>query len=98
MYTKIHHSYRNVFAVCDSNLIGKKFEEGKMQLEVRENFFKEKESSYEEVVSMMKMQLKDYATFNIVGEESVKAALEAGIICQEGIGKIQNIPFALVLF
>jgi hypothetical protein len=37
------------------------------------------------------------STFNIVGEESVKAALKAGIIKKEGITRIQGVPIALVL-
>jgi hypothetical protein len=32
-----------------------------------------------------------------VGKESVNAAVKAGLIKEEGIKKIQDIPFALVL-
>ena len=42
------------------------------------------------------MKLED-STFNIVGEKSVKTALETGIVSKGGIGKIAGIPFALVL-
>ncbi len=94
---KIHRSYRSVVAVCDSELIGKKYEEGIKQLELRENFFRGEEKSYEEIVEMMKKQILEDASFNIAGKESVKAALEAGIISEEGIAKVQGIPFALVL-
>ena len=41
---------------------------------------------------------KEDATFNIVGKESIKAALDAGIIQEHGITKIDNIPIALGLF
>ena len=37
------------------------------------------------------------ATFNIIGEEAVQTALEAGVIDEKGIIKIQEIPIALVL-
>ena len=40
---------------------------------------------------------EDDATFNIIGKKSIKTALEAGIISKEGIKKIQNIPFALIV-
>ena len=40
---------------------------------------------------------KEDATFNIVGKESVQTALEAGIIKEQGIIKIQEVPIALVL-
>ena len=98
---KIYKSYRIVVAICDSNLIGKRFEEkfekGIKQLDIRENFYKDEELSYEEAVELMKLQAREDATFNIVGKESVKAALESGIIDKSGIGKVDGIPYALVL-
>jgi hypothetical protein len=101
MFVKIHKSYRNVVAVCDSNLLGKtfseKFEKGTKQLDIRESFYKGEEKSYPEVVEILKFQSKEDATFNIVGPESVKAAEEAGIIEPGAFLKIQNIPYVLVL-
>lgn len=97
MFVNVIKSYRDVVAVCDKELLGKKFEEGKFQLDVKESFFKGKESSKEEVAEIMRdMKLED-STFNIIGEKSIQTALEAGIVTKEGIGKIANIPFALVL-
>ena len=98
---KIHKSYRIIVAVCDFDLLGKKFEEeisqGVKQLDLRESFYKNQEISYEKTVELIKSQAKEDATFNIVGKESIKAALEAGIISKSGIGKINGIPYALVL-
>lgn len=97
MYIKIHDSYRKVVALCDSGLIGKKFTEGIRQIELKEHFFKGEEKSYSEIVEILLDLDKEDATFNIVGEESVKAALEANIISSEGIFTIDNIPIALGL-
>ncbi|MBS3065462.1 DUF424 domain-containing protein [Candidatus Pacearchaeota archaeon] len=97
MFVKIHKSYRTVVAICDSNLIGKKFDEGKKQLHLRENFYKDKEVSKEELIKTMKRQLLEDACFNIVGKESITIALEVGIIKKEGVHKIKGVPFALVL-
>lgn len=97
MFIKIYRSYRRVVALCDSDLLGKKFEEGKRQLDVRENFYKGDEVSNEAAADILKRELKEDATFNIVGPESVKVALETGVIAQENIGTVQNIPFALKL-
>lgn len=94
---KIHRSYRDVVAICDSNLIGKKFEEGQKQLEVRENFYKDKELSSEKALNLIQLEAKEDSTFNIVGPESIKLAKQAGIITDEGIKKIQGVPLALVL-
>jgi hypothetical protein len=97
MHIKIHKSYRDVVALCDSDLIGKKFEEGKRQLEIKEHFFKGEEVSKEEAIQQLKFQLREDATFNIVGKESTKAAVEAGLFREEDIDFIENIPFGLKL-
>ncbi|MEM4271730.1 MAG: DUF424 family protein [Candidatus Pacearchaeota archaeon] len=94
---KIHNSYRKVVAVCDSDLIGKKFEEGNRQLDARENFYKGDEYNKEKAVQIIKKQAIEDASFNIVGKESINASIEAGIIKKEGILKLKGIPFALTL-
>lgn len=90
-------TYRDVVAICDSELLGKRFEEGKFQLDIKESFFKGDEIGEEKTIEILKDMEKEDATFNIVGEKSTDIALKAGIIRQEGIGKIKGIPFALVL-
>ena len=45
----------------------------------------------------MKRMIREDATFNIVGEKSVNAAIKAEIISPDSIGKIAGIPFAMLL-
>ncbi len=97
MQIKIHRSYRNVIAIADSELVGKKFEEGKFQLDVRENFYKDNEVTKEELIKIIERHAMEDSTFNIVGEESIKAAIEAGLISKEAVRKIAGIPFTLTL-
>ena len=97
IFIKIHASYRKVIAICDSDLIGKKFEDGKRQLDVRETFYKGTEYAPEEAITIIRRQAIEDASFNIVGKESVEAALKAGIIKKEGIHKLKGIPFALTM-
>jgi hypothetical protein len=97
MQIKIHKAYRIVVALCDTNLIGKTFEEGIKQIQIRENFFKGDEKNKQETIEILQNMQKEDATFNIVGKESIQTALEAGIIKESGIIKIQNVPIALVL-
>lgn len=97
MLIRIIKSYRDIVAICDSNLLGKRLEEGKFQLEVKESFFGGEETNKEKAIDIMQRMSRGDATFNIVGEKSVNAALEAGIVTQHGIKKIQGIPFALIL-
>jgi hypothetical protein len=98
MFINVIKSYRNVVAICDKELLGKIFEEGNFQLDVKENFFKgEEETSEEKAIQKIRQMSIEDSTFNIVGKESVNAAIKAGILSKEEIGRIKGIPFALVL-
>ena len=94
---KVYKSYRTVVTACDSELLGKKFEEGIKQLDVRENFYKGEEVSEDEAIKVMEFQLREDATYNIIGEKAINAAMKAGAITEEAVGKIAGIPFALKL-
>lgn len=97
MLIKIIRAQRDIVAVCDSNLIGKKFEQGKFQLDLTGSFFKGNEVPKKEVIKIMQDMKKEDSTFNIVGKESTTTAIKAGIITKECVKKIQGVPFALVL-
>jgi uncharacterized protein len=97
MNVKVIKSKRDIVAVCDSDLIGKKFEEGKMQLDVKENFFSGEEMNEEETIKVLEKMADEDATFNIIGEKSIEAALKSGIISEESVCEIQGIPFVLIL-
>jgi len=101
MFVNVIKSYRDTVAICDSELLGKYFEEGKFQLDIKENFYKGEEKSAQEVIQIIQDMKKEDATFNIVGERSVDTAIKAGLVKEDSIGKsigkIKNIPFILVL-
>lgn len=98
MYLKLHKSYRNVLALCDENLIGKKFEQGQFQLDIREKFYKGELLDKEKAIRILKQQALNDATFNISGQESIECAKESGLIQNDdGIKRIQDIPFTLIL-
>ncbi|MBT4257692.1 DUF424 family protein [archaeon] len=97
MFVNIIRTYRDVVAICDKELIGKKFYEGKFQLDVKENFYKGEEMNEEKTIQILKNMKREDATFNIVGEKSINAAIKAEVINENAIGKIENIPFSLVL-
>jgi hypothetical protein len=93
----VHDSYRWVVAICDKDLIGRQLIEGERALDLSGNFFKGVEMSDEEVFEEISRCVDEDATFNIVGERSIRLALEAGIIFPEGVMRIEGVPFALVL-
>jgi hypothetical protein len=97
MLVKIHNSYRSIIAICDSNLIGKTFEEGNRCIFINPNFFQGEEKAENEVLEIIEQGSAEDYTFNIVGQESIAIALKSGIIKQEGITTIQGVPIALVL-
>ncbi len=100
MYVNIIESYRNVVTICDKELLGKRFEEGIKQLDIKESFYKGENGKIcktEEIKEIIKNWLKEDATFNIVGEKAIQLALNEKIIDGEGIAKIENIPYALIL-
>lgn len=96
MLIKIHKSYRDIISVCDSELLGKRFEQGNHTLELTD-FYDGDEIEEEELIELLQDYNKEDATFNIVGKKSINAALKAGIIDEQGIKNVQEIPFALVL-
>lgn len=97
MLIKIHKSYRDVIAICDSDLLGKKFEQGNLQLDLTGEFFKGEEKSEKEALKIIKDASTEDASFNIIGKQSTQIALKVGIISKEGIKKVQGVPFALTL-
>lgn len=97
LLVKVHKSYRNVVAICDVELSGKTFEQGNHELKIKEPFFGGDELSEQEALKIIQKQSDEDATFNIVGPNAVKTCLKAGIITEQGIKNIDNIPYAMVL-
>ena len=96
MLVNIINSYRYIVAICDSELLGKYFEEDKFQLDVKESFFKGEEKTEQETIEIIQDMKREDATFNIVGEKSTNTAIKAGLISKESIKTIQGIPFSMV--
>jgi hypothetical protein len=97
MLVKIHSAYRYVVAICDKDILGKKFEEGKFILDVKENFFNGDEVDEERLIEIIRDMVTEDATFNVIGEKSINTALSCNLINKTGVKKIQGVPYALVL-
>ena len=97
MYIRAHKAYRLIVAICDENLLGKTFEEGKKILDIKDDFFGGDKVEEPELMVLMKDYATSDGTFEIVGKKSTDAALKIGLISQEGVKEIQGIPYALVL-
>jgi len=92
MIIKVHKTQdgRRIIAICDNNLIGKKFEEKNLQLDLTSDFYKGEEKTKEEIIE----SIKGSYIVNIVGKKSISLAIKLGIINKDNIIKIKNIPHA----
>ena len=79
-----------LIGACDEKLIGKKFSEGKFYLDVNKKFYDGKKITTE----VLKKYLSDATIANLVGEETIKCAIELGLVDPDCIIKIKGIPHA----
>ena len=79
---------RLLLAVCDSELIGKKFEDDKIQLDLSSDFYKGEEMDEEKVLKLMKCA----SMVNLVGKKSVSFGIKAGIVEKEQVIEVEGIP------
>lgn len=90
-YIKLHVSqFKSLLAVCDSDLIGRKFSEGSMRLNISKSFFKGELVNEERAV----LEMKKAGSLNIVGNKAIELAIKGGVVEKENL--IEGIPFALV--
>jgi uncharacterized protein len=80
-----------ILVVTDSNIIGKKFEEGNKQLDLTDNFYAGEEKTSEEV----KKLINDAYVLHLTGEEAVSLGKELRLV--ENVIVIKDIPHAEVL-
>jgi hypothetical protein len=79
-----------IVAVCDIDILGKKFKEGKFVLKLDESFYKGEEVGDNDV----KEALSCATIANIAGERSIACAVECGCIEPDTVIFIDGIPHA----
>jgi len=84
------HGNDVLIGACDENLIGKTFEEGKYQIEVRKDFYDGERVTPE----ILKEFLENATIANLVGDETIACAIEMGLIDPDCVIKIKGIPHA----
>ncbi len=91
MYMKKYETEGQIIvAVCDKNILGKKFKEGELVLKLDDCFYKGDEVCTEEVIDA----LSSATIANIVGEKAIACAVDCGCIDPDTIIFIQGIPHA----
>jgi len=79
-----------LIGACDEQLIGKKFEKGKLQINVTKEFYDGERIKAE----AFKKYLQNATIANLVGKETIKCAIDLGLIDPDCIIRIQGIPHA----
>jgi len=80
-------------AVCDTELLGETFREGKLKLEVKADFYKGVQTSISEALGAV----NDADIANLVGPEIVAAAVEQGLVDRSAIIRIAGIPHVQIV-
>ncbi len=75
--------------VCDPELLGKKFKQRELRLDVKESFYRGTEASVKECIAA----LREATIANLVGS-IVGHAIQAGIIERANVIRIQNVLHA----
>jgi len=81
---------KKIIAISDSDLLGKKFEDGNKQLDLTADFYKGEEKKEAEILEIV----KNAYIIQFTGEKSVTFGVKNKIIEKENIIKISGIPHA----
>lgn len=92
MIVKIHKNQQGqiILAICDNNLLGKKFTQGDLQLDLTGNFYKGEDKTEQEILKL----IDNAYILNIVGKECIEFALKHKLIEKQNIITIDGIPHA----
>jgi len=87
------HGNDLMIGACDESLIGKTFTEGKYRLCVDQKFY---DGDRVDATTLRRF-LKDATIANLVGRETVKVAIELGLVEPSSILRVKGIPHAQII-
>ncbi|HNX40493.1 MAG TPA: DUF424 family protein [Methanothrix sp.] len=91
MYLKSYQQGREVLvAVCDCAVLGKKFTEGRLKIEVDPEFFGGEKASCAEVEAA----LASATMANFVGSKTIEHAISLGYVERDNVLSLQGVPYA----
>ena len=79
-----------LIGACDKELIGKKFKDGKFQIDVSKDFYGGRIISIQTLIQY----LKEATIANLVGKNTINCAIKIGLVNPECVLKIKGIPHA----
>ena len=92
MIAKIHKNQQGqtILALCDKELLGKKFTEKDLQLDLTGDFYNGEEKTEQEILNL----IKDIYIINAVGKNCIDFLLKNKLIEKQHIITINSIPHA----
>lgn len=94
MYMKKYETEKQIIiAVCDKDIIGKKFQEGELRLKLEPSFYKGADASESEI----KEALSCATIANVAGEKAIACAVECGCVEYDTVIFIEGIPHAQMI-
>ncbi len=91
MIAKLHvKDDTTIVSCCDDELLGKIIEDGNNQLDLASDFYKGEKMSEREAGDL----IRNADQVNLVGKQSVALGIKEGIIEQEHVLTLQDIPYA----
>ncbi|WP_435126148.1 DUF424 domain-containing protein [Halobaculum sp. D14] len=84
-------------SVCDPDCLGETFESGDVTLAVTEEFYGGDDAELADADAVV-ASLRSATTANLVGEECVGVAVDAGIIDEERVLEVDGTPHAQLLY
>ena len=88
----INHNNTRLLNICDSNLLGKTIISEKLSIKISESYYGKKLIKKAEAEDL----LKKCDNINMVGKEIISLSVDLGIGSENGIKKIDGIPFLIV--
>ena len=86
---KIHKGpHGEVLVISDAEIIGKKFEEGKLQLDLSKEFYSGEEMDMGEVKELVKSAY----ILHLTGKKTVDFFLELGLMDNENVLMVDGVP------
>ena len=78
--------------ICDADLIGKEIQENELKVNISKSYYGEKIVDKNEAQTL----LQNSSIINMVGKETISLSISLGIGSENGVKKINGIPFLIV--
>lgn len=89
------NSGKTVFAICDSEILGKVFEENECILDVDEAFFGGKKAGLKEIKKIAN-HIRESHTSNIIGNRIVAELIKECVLKESAVKEICKVKYAMV--